>query len=164
MVMNDPPERPTEKPTCAASDATPILDAAVAGTAGLLTLLVFSAARNSDDGQDPTKIIVGGAATTAVFTVSSVVGFGRARRCAAATASWRNRPVPPPRQPVPFAPFVEAVTAKDPEAAQLTREAHDAAREGRCAPTAANGPRVNYLDAEYYDKVFLADDAIARCR
>ena len=141
-----------------------MLDGLVTASAAILTLLVFSAATNADDGQDPTKFIAAGAATTCVFAISSGVGFGRARRCREATTAWRKRPAPKPRTVVPFAPFVEAVAAKDPVAAQLTREAHEAAREGKCAATAANGPRVSYLDAEYYDKVFLADDAIARCR
>ena len=162
--MSDPPERPTETPTCTESQLAPGIDAVVAGTAAILTAVVLGAATSQDDGPDPTKLIVTSGATAAVFTVSSVVGFGRARACKQAIAAWRTRPAPVAKQVAPFAPFVEAVAAKDPAAAQLTREAHEAAREGKCGPTAANGPRVSYLDAEYYDKVFLADDAIARCR
>jgi hypothetical protein len=162
--MSDPPERPTDLPTCTESQLAPGIDAVIAGTAALFTLVILSAATSQDDGADPTKLILASGATAAVFTGSSVVGFGRARDCKQAIAAWKTRPVPKRREPVAFAPFAEAVAAKDPAAAELTREAHAAAREGKCAPTAANGPRVQYLDAEYYDKVFLVDDAIARCR
>ena len=108
------------------------------------------------------------------FGLSAWIGFDRMNSCKAARHAWRMnsckaarhawRMRPQVRPPIPFGPFVEHVPAKDPEAARLTQEAHAAAIEQHCAATAANGPRVRYLDPAYYDAVFLADDAIARCR
>jgi hypothetical protein len=56
------------------------------------------------------------------------------------------------------------IPARDPLAAQLTLQVHRAAQRNDCAPVASMGARVKALDPAYYEKVFVADAAIARCR
>jgi hypothetical protein len=65
--------------------------------------------------------------------------------------------------PAPDAQLVEAVPAQNPLAAQLTRQAHNAAVHGHCGGVVDAGERVHDLDATYHAKVFVADHAIAWC-
>jgi len=58
---------------------------------------------------------------------------------------------------------VEVVHARFPAAAQLTRQAHEAALREQCGAVTAVQDRVRALDAEYYAKVFAVDPPIAEC-
>jgi hypothetical protein len=49
------------------------------------------------------------------------------------------------------------------EAWQLTKQAQDAAREGRCDAVAELDARVRALDPELHERTFLRDEAIRRC-
>ena len=167
-VMRNPPSNPTTAPTCIDSRVPPLLDA-LAGVATAATTYsgVTVVAESEDEDADTViyTILLVGAALTTTFLASAHVGFGRASRCEAAVAAYRRRPVsPPPVEKIPDVPLVEAIAAKDPLAAQLTLQAHRAALRGQCAPAAAVGPRVKYLDPAYHEQVFLVDAAIARCR
>ena len=70
---------------------------------------------------------------------------------------------PAPPSPPPDAPLVEAVQARDPGAAQLTRQAHGAALRDQCGGVRAVQDRVRALDSDYYAQVFAVDPAIAEC-
>jgi len=162
--MRDPPSPLLDKPDCSVSSGPPLADILGGVLAGGLSLAALSALGSLDEGSGNALLaIAGGSAVVSIgFFWSAYVGSERGSNCRAAHVAWR--PAPKPAAPPVDQPLVEVVFAKDGEAAQLTRAAHDAAADGRCAPTAAAGPRVELLDREYYEKVFLADLAIARCR
>jgi hypothetical protein len=79
--------------------------------------------------------------------VSGVIG--------ALTAAPAETQVPPPTT----APASEP----DPEAVSLTARARMAADAGQCDGVRRMQPRVERADPAYYQEVFLADPAIARC-
>lgn len=72
---------------------------------------------------------------------------------------------PPPAVPVPAddGSLVEVVQARSPAAAQLTRQAHEAALRHQCGGATALQDRVRDIDPEYYAKVFVVDPPIAAC-
>lgn len=169
VVMRPAPKHPVSEPECTGSRVAPVVDAAITGT-----LIWFAVGYSADDPyQDgPVGIRMGDVpkvalATGALFAFSSVAGFITAHDCDKAHETWiaqGSAPPPPPPPRRPLAPLVERVASTSPEAARLTREAHAAAFADDCRPVLANGPRVRYLDAEYYEKVFVVDVAIARCQ
>jgi len=63
----------------------------------------------------------------------------------------------------PGAAPVVPLAARDPRAAQLTREANLAARVGHCYLVGALGAKVRGIDPDYYEQVFASDRAIASC-
>lgn len=162
------PKQPVSEPDCTGSRVPPVVDAAIAG-AWVWLAVSYSPEDPHADGPgvrygDIPKIA---GAMGALFAFSSVAGFITAHECDKAHDTWiaNGEVAPPPPPPSrPLAPLVESVASKSPEAARLTREAHAAAFAEDCRPVLANGPRVRYLDAEYYDKVFVVDEAIARCQ
>ena len=164
------PKHPVSEPECSGSRVPPVIDAAITGA-----LIWLAVSYSTDDPfQDgPVGIRMGDvpkvAITTGVlFAASSVAGFITAHDCDKAHETWiaqgSTPPPPPPPPRRPLAPLAERVASTSPEAARLTREAHAAAFADDCRPVLANGPRVRFLDPEYYAKVFAADEAIARCQ
>jgi len=68
---------------------------------------------------------------------------------------WARYPQGMPGKPEP--------ASKREQAWQLTKQAEEAARAGTCATVQWAGPRVQMLDAELHEQVFMRDEAIRRC-
>jgi hypothetical protein len=78
-------------------------------------------------------------------------------------ASYKRPVVTEPVESPAMTTLSEPVAARDPQAHEMTVEAHQAAWQGQCAGLPALAQRVDALDADYYARVFYADPAIQRC-
>ena len=120
---------------------------------------------NSDDGGSciVTVAAVGGLGVVAVaayFVAMVFESYGAASATTVPAQSPARAGIAPAR---PAASPIVAVTARDPRAQLLTRQASIAARVGHCYTVGALAPQVEAIDPGYYQRVFAADPAIASC-
>ncbi len=138
------------------ADSLGILGSLLVGTGTLVGL----AASDRPTGVVPALGVA--VAGTVLYTVSAVHGYHNVAACIDAEHATVPPPPPPPER-LPDVPLVEAAQPRDPHAAQLTRQAHDAALRHQCAAVRAMDGRVRELDAEYHTRVFVVDPPIAAC-
>ncbi len=135
------------------------------GIATGATLLTVGVAVSpcTDDECGPVKAVEGttlvGIAVVALIVAA--VAEGRHHEAAPLVALKPSAPVPS----APRAPMIASAPARlDPKLVELTVSASVEASLGRCAAVDLIGRHVRTLDAAYFDRVFLADTAIQRCR
>jgi hypothetical protein len=156
---------------CNDSNALPTIDAGAAAViflaGGVLTFFAVGLERNPDIQLDnlaiggvPTVVISGLALASAISGFAKVSACREARHLHPPTEEYLERKR---REDAETARVRIEAASRDPIVVALRATAARIARTGDCATTRSIGARVRRVAPDYYDAVFVKDEAIARC-